>query len=154
VTISTLVIRSLRWWDIPTIDALERALFPDDAWSTDQWWRELAQLHNYYVVVESAGEISGYAGLSVSGSDADIQTMAVGSSFQGQGIGRELLGHVIALSVELKVNFIFLEVRKDNLAALSLYSSFGFKEISKRVSYYPDGTDALILRRDDRGSRS
>lgn len=150
----TIEIRSMRWWDISAIDALERDLFTHDAWSTDQWWRELAQLHNHYVVVESGDVISGYAGLSVSGSDADIQTIAVGESFQGQGIGRKLLNHLVALSVELKVYFIFLEVRDDNSAALCLYSSFGFKEISKRVSYYPDGTDALILRRDDRENRS
>jgi ribosomal-protein-alanine N-acetyltransferase len=144
----------MRWWDISVIDTLERDLFPHDSWSKDQWWRELAQLHNHYFVVESAGAISGYAGLSVSGSDADLQTIAVGESFQGQGIGRKLLSHLVALSVELKVTFIFLEVRDDNSAALSLYSSFGFKEISKRVRYYPDGSDALILRRDDRENRS
>ena len=153
MTTSTIVIRPMRWWDITAIDKLERVLFPHDAWSTDQWWRELAQLHNHYFVTETAGVLSGYAGLSVSGGDADIQTIAVGELFQGQGIGRQLLAHVVALSVELKVTFIFLEVRDDNPAALSLYSSFGFKEISKRVNYYPDGTDALILRRDDRENR-
>lgn len=147
-------IRPMRWWDIPEIDKLERDLFPHDSWSTDQWWRELAQPHNYYVVYESGGILSGYAGLSVSGSDADIQTIAVGESFQGQGIGRKLLGHLIDLSVVFKVTFIFLEVRNNNSAALSLYSLFGFKEISKRVNYYPDGTDALVLRRDDRENRS
>lgn len=151
---STIEIRPMRWWDIAEIDKLERDLFPHDSWSKDQWWRELAQPHNHYVVCESVGIVSGYAGLSVSGSDADIQTIAVSESFQGQGIGRKLLGHLVDLSVELKVTFIFLEVRDDNSAALSLYSVFGFKEISKRVNYYPDGTDALVLRRDERENRS
>jgi ribosomal-protein-alanine N-acetyltransferase len=50
------------------------------------------------------------------------------------------------------VTYIFLEVRSDNTSALSMYSSFGFVEISKRAKYYPDGTDAVILRRDDRES--
>ena len=144
----------MRWWDIAEIDKLERVLFPHDPWSTDQWWRELAQPHNHYFVSESSGVLSGYAGLSVSGSDADIQTIAVGEASQGQGIGRQLLSHLVNLSVELKVTFIFLEVRDDNSAALSLYSLFGFKEISKRVNYYPDGTDALVLRRDERENRS
>ncbi len=142
----------MRWWDIPAIDVLEGELFPYDPWSTDQWWRELAQLHNHYFVVESAGVLCGYAGLSVSGSDADIQTVAVADSFQGKGIGRKLLNQLVGRSHELKVAFIFLEVRSDNVSALSLYSSFGFYEISKRTKYYADGTDALILRRDDRES--
>ncbi len=150
MTTSTIGIRAMRWWDIPAIDVLEGELFPYDPWSTDQWWREMAQLHNHYFVVESAGVLCGYAGLSVSGSDADIQTVAVADSFQGKGIGRKLLNQLVDRSHELKVAFIFLEVRSDNVSALSLYSSFGFHEISKRTKYYADGTDALILRRDDR----
>mgnify|MGYP006222676771 FL=1 len=140
----------MRWWDIDVVDPLEQELFPLDPWSIDQWWRELAQLHNHYFVVESAGELCGYAGLSISGIDADIQTIAIADSFQGKGIGRKLLNQLVARSREFGVTYLFLEVRSDNTSALSMYSSFGFAEISKRAKYYPDGTDAVILRRDDR----
>ena len=142
----------MRWWDIDVVNPLEQELFPLDPWSIDKWWRELAQLHNHYFVVESAGELCGYAGLSISGSDADIQTIAIADSFQGKGIGRKLLNQLVARSRELGVTYIFLEVRSDNTSALSMYSSFGFAEISKRAKYYPDGTDAVILRRDNRES--
>jgi ribosomal-protein-alanine N-acetyltransferase len=150
MTTSIIKVRPMRWWDIDVVDPLEQELFPLDPWSIDQWWRELAQLHNHYFVVESAGELCGYAGLSISGSDADIQTIAIADSFQGKGIGRKLLNQLVARSRELGVTYIFLEVRSDNTSALSMYSSFGFAEISKRAKYYPDGTDAVILRRDDR----
>lgn len=140
----------MRWWDIAVVDPLEQTLFPQDPWSIDQWWRELAQLHNHYFVVETAGKLCGYAGLSVSGCDADIQTIAIADSFQGKGIGRKLLDQLLDRSRELDVTFIFLEVRSDNTSALSMYASFGFLEISKRAKYYADGADALILRRDDR----
>ena len=152
MTTSIIEVRPMRWWDIDVVDPLEQELFPLDPWSIDQWWRELAQLHNHYFVVESAGELCGYAGLSISGSDADIQTIAIADSFQGKGIGRKLLNQLVARSRELGVTYIFLEVRSDNTSALSMYSSFGFAEISKRAKYYPDGTDAVILRRDDRES--
>jgi len=150
MTTSIIEVRPMRWWDIDVVDPLEQELFPLDPWSIDQWWRELAQLHNHYFVVESAGELCGYAGLSISGSDADIQTIAIADSFQGKGIGRKLLNQLVARSRELGVTYIFLEVRSDNTSALSMYSSFGFAEISKRAKYYPDGTDAVILRRDNR----
>ena len=152
MTTSIIEVRPMRWWDIDVVDPLEQELFPLDPWSIDQWWRELAQLHNHYFVVESAGELCGYAGLSISGSDADIQTIAIADPFQGKGIGRKLLNQLVARSLELGVTYIFLEVRSDNTSALSMYSSFGFAEISKRAKYYPDGTDAVILRRDDRES--
>ena len=150
MTTSIIEVRPMRWWDIDVVDPLEQELFPLDPWSIDQWWRELAQLHNHYFVVESAGELCGYAGLSISGIDADIQTIAIADSFQGKGIGRKLLNQLVARSRELGVTYIFLEVRSDNTSALSMYSSFGFAEISKRAKYYPDGTDAVILRREDR----
>jgi [ribosomal protein S18]-alanine N-acetyltransferase len=152
MTTSIIKVRPMRWWDIDVVNPLEQELFPLDPWSIDQWWRELAQLHNHYFVVESAGELCGYAGLSISGSDADIQTIAIADSFQGKGIGRKLLNQLVARSRELGVTYIFLEVRSDNTSALSMYSSFGFAEISKRAKYYPDGTDAVILRRDNRES--
>jgi ribosomal-protein-alanine N-acetyltransferase len=37
-----------------------------------------------------------------------------------------------------------LDVAEDNLAANSLYSSFGFRTIGRRARYYRDGKDALI----------
>ena len=154
MTTATVHIRSMRWWDISLIDVCERDLFPHDPWSTDQWWRELAQRHNHYFVAEITGDLCGYAGLSVSGTDADIQTIAVSRNFQGQGLGRLLLKKLIDRSRELGVIYIFLEVRRDNANALSMYTSCGFVEISKRNKYYADGSDALILRRNDREQQS
>ena len=43
--------------------ALERASFPTDAWSDAMMREELASPHGWYVVVEEAGRLVGYAGL-------------------------------------------------------------------------------------------
>ena len=43
---------------------------------------------------------------------------------------------------------MMLEVRRDNESAVALYVRRGFALISARPRYYPDGTDALILRAD------
>jgi len=40
-----------------------------------------------------------------------------------------------------------LEVRADNAAAIALYERLRFRAISTRPRYYPDGTDALVMRR-------
>ena len=39
----------------------------------------------------------------------------------------------------------YLEVGINNIRAIGLYSKFGFKKISKRKSYYPDGEDAIVM---------
>ena len=38
-----------------------------------------------------------------------------------------------------------LEVRESNLAAISLYNKFDFKEISIRKNYYSNGENAKVL---------
>ena len=41
---------------------------------------------------------------------------------------------------------LFLEVARDNTAALGLYQSAGFSEIGIRPKYY-DGVDAILMSR-------
>ena len=143
-----MIIKRMRWWDIPAVDMIEETLFPHDHWSVDQWWRELATPHNHYWVGELEDRIIGYAGLSVQSPDADIQTMAIKTSMQGNGYGGQLLDHMLEAAAELSVKQIFLEVREDNTAAIALYVSRGFQKISVRRNYYPDGTTAVIMRRE------
>lgn len=151
---SQLTIRPMRWWDIPSVDTIEGELFPHDRWSTDQWWRELAALHNHYWVATVNAEIIGYCGLSVQTPDADVQTMAIGTTWQGRGHGKVVLDHLIESSKSFGVRFIFLEVREDNAPAIALYGHAGFTRMSSRPAYYPDGSTALIYRRDDREANS
>lgn len=79
--------------------------------------------------------------------DIEIESIIVKSSYQRQGIGTLLLKYVFNFSKENKINNVFLEVRKSNLAAISLYKKMGFKIISIRKKYYENTEDALILKR-------
>lgn len=137
----------LRWWDIPAAHALEEGLFPHDAWSTEQFWSELAQPTRRYLAARDGARLVGYAGLSQVGSDADIQTVAVDPSCQGRGIARAMLAELLAEAEASGVTHTFLEVREDNAAARHLYERLGFVDISTRTRYYADGGDAVIMRR-------
>ena len=79
--------------------------------------------------------------------DIEIESIIVKSSYQRQVIGTLLLKYVFNFSKENKINNVFLEVRKSNLAAISLYKKMGFKIISIRKKYYENTEDALILKR-------
>lgn len=147
------VIRSMRWWEIPTVESIESQLFPSDPWSIEQWWRELASDHTHYWVLAletpdggESGELVGYAGLSIQSPEGDVQTIAISPQHQGRGLGSQLLEHLLNHAHERRVSSIFLEVRSDNAPAIALYEKRGFERISKRSRYYPDGTDALIYR--------
>ena len=139
--------------DLGAIMALERASFPTDAWSDAMMREELASPHGWYVVVEEAGRLVGYAGLRAAkgAPDADIQTIAIAESARGRGRGRALLTTLLAEAARRGAADVFLEVRADNPVAQRLYASEGFAEVGRRPRYYqPDDVDAVVMRLDVR----
>jgi ribosomal-protein-alanine N-acetyltransferase len=143
----TVEIAPLRWWHLADVEALEEALFPVDAWRVEQFWQELAQDSRHYVAAVSDGTLVGYAGAFVLPPDSDVQTIAVESSRQGQGIGAALLEALADHARHAGCTHQLLEVRADNVSAIGLYRRHGFDVISTRPRYYPDSCDALVMRR-------
>lgn len=140
------VIRSMRWWDIAAVQALEEQLFPVDRWSVEQFWSELAQPTRRYLVACEEDTITGYAGVFVLAPDADVQTIAVAPTAQGSGLGSRLLEHLLDIAADAGCHQLMLEVRSDNAPAIALYDRFGFERISSRTDYYGPSVDALIMR--------
>ncbi|MFM8515711.1 MAG: ribosomal protein S18-alanine N-acetyltransferase [Actinomycetota bacterium] len=141
------MVEPMRWWHIPAVHAIESECFTVDPWSVEQFWEELAQPTRIYRVAMRGDEVIGYAGIFHAGADADIQTIAVRPGEQRQGIGRMLVRELIAAAHQSGATALLLEVRADNSPAIAMYRDEGFDQISLRSRYYPDGSDALILRR-------
>jgi ribosomal-protein-alanine N-acetyltransferase len=145
----TAVIRRMRWWDIEAVLPTEQELFPEDAWSVQTFWSELAGVPEtrHYVVADDADDVVGYAGLATAADQGDIQTVAVRADRQGSGLGRRLLDGLLDEAHRRHVREVFLEVRADNAAAQALYERAGFTVTHRRRGYYqPSGTDAVIMR--------
>ena len=77
--------------------------------------------------------------------DADIEGIVVDKEFRNKGYAIELLDFAQAELKNQGVEKIFLEVRKSNQPAKSLYLKKGYKEISVRKKYYNDGEDAVVM---------
>lgn len=92
-------------------------------------------------------EIIGYISFSYI-FDIEIESALVKSSYQRQGIGTLLLNYIFKFAKENKINNVFLEVRKSNIGAISLYRKLGFSNISIRKKYYENAEDALILKKE------
>ncbi len=72
--------------------------------------------------------------------------LAIHPQFQGQGVGQALLWALLQKAHYRQLERATLEVRESNLAAVSLYQKFGFKEAGRRKRYYEDtGEDALVM---------
>ena len=146
---TTAILRDLHWTDIDDVVALETELFPDDAWTPASLWAELAARprRSYVVAREGDGAVVGYGGVDLGGEVADVMTMAVAPSQQGQGLGRRLLEELVSRAVADHAAYLMLEVRADNGAARSLYESRGFETLTVRRRYYqPGDVDAHVMR--------
>lgn len=139
-------LRRMTAQDVPVVHALERRLFPVDAWPLEMFAAELAQPACSYWVAEQDGEVVGYAGLLCIRPVGDVQTLAVVPEHEGLGIGSALLRILHGRALELGATEVLLEVRADNLRAQQLYRRFGYEQISTRPRYYRDGADALVMR--------
>ncbi|MEI5102134.1 ribosomal protein S18-alanine N-acetyltransferase [Streptomyces sp. PmtG] len=158
----------MRWWDIDPVLALEKELFPEDAWSRGMFWSELAHARGpgstrRYLVAYDGDRLVGYGGLAAAGTDsgggdataADVQTIAVARDQWGTGLGARLLTELLRHATAFEATEVMLEVRVDNTRAQKLYERFGFEPIGFRRGYYqPGNVDALVMRLTDPSASS
>jgi ribosomal-protein-alanine N-acetyltransferase len=135
--------------DIPLLLSIENALFQDEAWSGEVFESEFALLGTTrtYRVIEENNEIVAYFGLAIVDDTADITTIAVRADFQGRGIGRKLMQEILDSAAKRNLRKIMLEVKPENLAAISLYQKFDFEVIGLRRNYYGPSKDALTMQK-------
>ena len=104
-------------------------------------------IKNDYVhiyVYEEDNKVLGFIHIEEHFEITDVINIAVDSSYQGKGIGRELLQYVIDNTEAEK---IMLEVKDINIPAIKLYTKLGFNQIHVRNNYYEDGSNAIIMER-------
>ena len=93
-------------------------------------------------------ELAGYVLVSLrKGARAlRIYSLAVDARFARRGVGRALLQACEAYARRHRRAAITLEVRYDNVAAITLYESCGFRQFGESAHYYADGATALRYR--------
>jgi ribosomal-protein-alanine N-acetyltransferase len=99
-------------------------------------------------VLQLPGGIGAYGIMSVAAEESHILNLCVCPRWQGRGLARRLLDHLMDLARNYGAATIFLEVRPSNVPALRLYRAAGFNELGTRPGYYPAGNgreDALIM---------
>lgn len=79
---------------------------------------------------------------------SELISLGVLPNWRCNGIGSDLIQHVIGFIQRSGANRLVLEVAENNLSARKLYLDLDFKEISRRIGYYKQSkgnVDALIL---------
>lgn len=130
---------------IPSITVIENDCITPP-WSEENLRREVeADDSCFLVAVENDAPI-GFAIAHRSGDEWELYQIAVTATYRRCGIGEELLCTILDTAGESSV---YLEVRRSNTGAISLYKKYGFEELGIRKNYYSAPVeDALILRRE------
>lgn len=90
-------------------------------------------------------EVVGYIGANNIAGEVYITNIAVLPIYRKQGIGELLLSVLLSVSEQENAQFVTLEVRESNQAAISLYEKCGFSAFGRRTHFYRDPEeDALI----------
>ncbi|HSS76356.1 MAG TPA: ribosomal protein S18-alanine N-acetyltransferase [Thermoanaerobaculia bacterium] len=141
-----LVIRPARAEDLDRIAVLEEAAF-EDSWPRELLSYELTHSRTFLLVASRDDEapLPGYVLFHYVAGEAELLRLAVEPVERRQGLGRLLVERGLERLRQESIQACFLEVRKDNEAAIQLYRGMGFERVGRRRGYYRDGTDALIL---------
>jgi tRNA threonylcarbamoyladenosine biosynthesis protein TsaB len=125
--------------DTAPLAALHAACF-DDAWDAASLRTTLAAPGAF-----AFHDRDGFVVARVASDEAEILTLAVTPGARGKGLGRALLSAAIAEAQSRGAKAVFLEVGRDNPAALALYAALRFANVGSRKGYY-GGRDASVLR--------
>jgi ribosomal-protein-alanine N-acetyltransferase len=142
--------RDANSFDIPVLVSLDKELFPYSPWSAGQYREEIsAPTRRFIVAMDEALSIIGYAGVfAPGGAEADVLTVGVVPQHRGQGIARELMARITKWALDQGSIAMMLEVKTDNVEAISLYESLGYSKLNVRKDYFGSGLDALVMRKE------
>ena len=134
--------------DIPDLVALEKLCF-SVPWSAKQYSTVFGNDPFQVFGVRSGGQLVSYLTLYAAAWEMEILNIATHPEHRRLGHAKRLLIHVLHLCREMGIKRGYLEVRRSNSPAQSLYRAFGFEEVGVRRRYYPDNReDAIIMRLD------
>ena len=129
---------------VPQVAALEKVCF-STPWSESSIGGELQNQWAIWLVALEGDALAGYLGVQYGPDGADIMTIATAPAFRGRGVGRALIAEMAARLKTMGLQWLTLEVRPSNTAALGLYEAMGFQQVGKRPRYYRDPVEDAIL---------
>lgn len=136
-------IRVGRRADLDAIYGLDLITFGEDAFSHRSIANSLRSRSQTILVAEVDDIIIGAAIVQFVRSIARLNSFAVSKYSRRRGIGSTLLNAVEVCAWNNDALSINLEVRADNIGAITFYESHCYVKIGRRSGYYKDGTDAI-----------
>ena len=131
--------------DLEALVRLEKDAFETDRLSRRSLRRFLQGGNDHLLLAETADGIVGYILLLKRRGTrlARLYSLCVDAVSRGQGIAEALVRAGEEAVRQAGCASLRLEVRRDNPAAIRLYTRLGYRQFGTLSDYYEDGTDAL-----------
>lgn len=127
-------VRDVRSNDLDAISEIEKSCF-SHPWKYADFEKAMTD-KQLFKVVTVGDDIAGYLLALVVCDEAQVQTVAVKEEFRGKGCGWKVLEASIFEAMIRRCSMMYLEVRKSNAKAISLYENMGFKQMGERRNFY------------------
>lgn len=130
-----LTIAQMEKQHLDAVAELEKACF-STPWTYENLAESLENDTAHFFVALDDEKVIGYIGVNVISDSCFIDNIAVYPEYRRQGVGKALL-KIAALTADVMgADFISLEVRESNYAAIALYRSMGFEVVGLRKNFY------------------
>lgn len=127
--------------DIDGITAIHAACFGAKAWPRADFEKALTADTDQLTCIYKGQTLCGFSHLRGKGDSAEILTFGIDPRNRDKGFGAALLSAALERANEAGADEVLLDVRQDNIPAISLYRRAGFERIGKRKNYYKDTVD-------------
>ena len=131
-----MTVRAASEHDLPAIAEIQSS-----APEASQWEPRDYLDYQCRVAVDGDSVVGFAVARPVAEAEWEILNLAVAPPARRQGIGRRLLGDILALGR----GAFFLEVRESNAAARRFYERLGFQVVTRRLQYYYNPSEAAIV---------
>lgn len=138
------ILRALSVNDIVRVVEIENQSF-SEPWSSDSF-RDIIQNPNFVTIgLFMDSSLAGYVIYYTVLNEMHIMNIAVHPDFRQKSCGTKLLSEVHKEGMKRKLHFVYLEVRETNDAAQKLYAKMGYQKAGRRIKYYANEEDALLM---------
>ena len=96
-------------------------------------------------VITVDGQVAAYGGMLTVLDEGQVTNIATHPSFRRRGFAHAVTGALSSCGKAEGLESIYLEVRRSNLSAISLYESCGYRAIGERKNFYSDPVEDAIL---------
>ena len=114
-------------------------------WSRKMFEEEINSKTAIYKVITEDEKVVAHMGMHCVCGEGHITNVAVHPEHRRKNMASTLINNFILYAKENQFEFLTLEVRKSNEAAIALYTKFGFKEVGVRKNYYEHKEDAILM---------